>query len=110
MLQREIEARSQRIHAHWHQWRAEARAPADREPARPWRKLIVVCAKLPYTFIWDEEWSSSCRILPRTPWREEKHLLRVEHDEFEPNFAEILAKEIADHKARSRLRGAIAGA
>lgn len=90
ILQREIEARSQRISANWHQWqRAEASAraaPVD-EPARPWRKLIVVCAKLPYTFIWDEE----------------KGIVSLECDRFEANFAEILAAEIAEGQVHSSI-------
>eukprot|EP00913_Durusdinium_trenchii_P025699 g24118.t1 len=90
ILQREIEARSQRISANWHQWqRAEASAAPVDEPARPWRKLIVVCAKLPYTFIWDEE--------------PEKGIVSLECDRFEANFAEILAAEIAEGQVHSSI-------
>ncbi|CAJ1357655.1 unnamed protein product [Effrenium voratum] len=85
-LQREIEARSLRMHS-WQ--RAEASVfAADKEPTRPWRKLIVVCAKLPFTIVWDEE----------------KGTLRVERDQFEANFAEILAAEITDGKVQSSVR------
>ena len=89
ILQPEIEARSQRISANWHQWqRAETCVPViETEPSRPWRKLIVVCAKLPYTFIWDED----------------KGTVQVECDQFDANFAEILADEIRENKVHSSI-------
>lgn len=91
-LQREIEARSQRISANWHQWQQRAEATAvvgsDKDPSRPWRKLIVVCAKLPFTLIWNED----------------KGVIRLERDEFEADFAEILAAEISEGKVQASVR------
>eukprot|EP00439_Symbiodinium_sp_Y106_P026326 s1471_g3.t1 len=58
------------------------------DPSRPWRKLIVVCAKLPFTLIWNED----------------KGVIRLERDEFEADFAEILAAEISEGKVQASVR------
>eukprot|EP00930_Biecheleria_cincta_P072204 TRINITY_DN5963_c0_g1_i1.p1 TRINITY_DN5963_c0_g1~~TRINITY_DN5963_c0_g1_i1.p1 ORF type:complete len:1159 (-),score=194.54 TRINITY_DN5963_c0_g1_i1:60-3536(-) len=80
LLQREIEARSQRI-ANLRRLRKED-SMSDANVVQPWRKLIVCCARLPFTVILDEETGK----------------LSVERDPFEANLAEILAAEISDGK------------
>lgn len=80
LLQREIEARSQRM-ANLRRLRQED-SRSDANVVQPWRKLIVCCAKLPFTAILDEETGK----------------LTIERDPFEANLAEILAAEISDGK------------
>ncbi|CAE8638604.1 unnamed protein product, partial [Polarella glacialis] len=81
-------ARSQKMSSNWQKKITKNMTEENLEEIeRPWRKLYVVCAKLPFTVIWDEESSE----------------MSYERDPFEANLAEILAAEIADGKVRGPL-------